>query len=106
MRKHPNSHREAKATAPVLDSTRWHAYKNTLVLKEDKRFATGEKLILPELARLVHSRLGFRRQRLELLGRNNSSSLEDGVEIVPRQVLDGVDRARGPANFQAVDLHR
>ena len=22
MRKHPNSHREAKATAPVLDSTR------------------------------------------------------------------------------------
>jgi hypothetical protein len=26
MRKHPNSHREAKATAPVLDSTRDFAY--------------------------------------------------------------------------------
>jgi hypothetical protein len=25
MRKHPNSHREAKATAPVLDSTRYYA---------------------------------------------------------------------------------
>ena len=25
MRKHPNSHREAKATAPVLDSTRLFA---------------------------------------------------------------------------------
>src|ERR1022692_292098 len=25
MRKHPNSHREAKATAPVLDSTRHYA---------------------------------------------------------------------------------
>jgi hypothetical protein len=25
MRKHPNSHREAKATAPVLDSTRFFA---------------------------------------------------------------------------------
>jgi hypothetical protein len=25
MRKHPNSHREAKATAPVLDSTRHNA---------------------------------------------------------------------------------
>jgi hypothetical protein len=26
MRKHPQSHREAKATAPVLDSTRHSAY--------------------------------------------------------------------------------
>ena len=26
MRKHPNSHREAKATAPVLDSTRHYAH--------------------------------------------------------------------------------
>jgi hypothetical protein len=29
MRKHPNSHREAKATAPVLDSTR-HSTQNAL----------------------------------------------------------------------------
>ena len=26
MRKHPNSHREAKATAPALDSTRHHTH--------------------------------------------------------------------------------
>ena len=31
MRKHPNSHREAKATAPVLDSTRHYAHP----MKED-----------------------------------------------------------------------
>jgi uncharacterized membrane protein len=31
MRKHPNNHRWAKATAPVLDSTR-HYTHNTLVL--------------------------------------------------------------------------
>src|SRR6266704_57863 len=28
MRKHPNSHREAKATAPVLDSTRLNFFNN------------------------------------------------------------------------------
>ncbi len=31
MRKHPNSHREATATAPVLDSTRHYTYP----MKED-----------------------------------------------------------------------
>ena len=31
MRKHPNSHREAKATAPVLDSTRDYTHP----MKED-----------------------------------------------------------------------
>src|ERR1022692_924106 len=31
MRKHPNSHREAKATAPVLDSTRYYTHP----MKED-----------------------------------------------------------------------
>src|SRR5713101_9047912 len=29
MRKHPNSHREAKATAPVLDSTRHFTHHRT-----------------------------------------------------------------------------
>jgi hypothetical protein len=29
MRKHPNSHREAKATAPVLDSTLGYSHRHT-----------------------------------------------------------------------------
>ena len=34
MRKHPNSHREAKATAPVLDSTRdYTQYKKAPTLR-------------------------------------------------------------------------
>ncbi len=32
MRKHPNSHREAKATAPVLDSTRFFALSAAIAL--------------------------------------------------------------------------
>ena len=32
MRKHPNSHREAKATAPVLDSTQPHSQPNYTAL--------------------------------------------------------------------------
>jgi len=31
MRKHPNSHREAKATAPVLDSTRYCQFSSQWV---------------------------------------------------------------------------
>ena len=41
MRKHPNSHREAKATAPVLDSTRHYTHP----MKEDVK----EKILLRSL---------------------------------------------------------
>ena len=37
MRKHPNSHREANATAPVLDSTRDSAFRPLTESRPDSR---------------------------------------------------------------------
>ena len=58
MRKHPNSHREAKATAPVLDSTR-HYTQMHLAPREDER----KRLIASTQERAITSQTQTVRQR-------------------------------------------
>src|ERR1700733_11275942 len=88
-------------------NNRWHACATKIRLSRRKinDFLMGG-LILPGGGRVGPNQVGFRRQGLELLRRHYSFSLEDGIEFISRQVLDRVERARGPANFQAVDLDR
>ena len=56
MREHPSSHREAKATAPVLDSARHYTIRlGTRSKRQAKLFRVGEMTYCcPDLEKLIH----------------------------------------------------